>query len=1645
MKKSYLDISELHFFFASVWTLAMTTKYLSLVVENMSRHGEATRVEASVNSILRVMNTAAAKKTVRTGSLGGVALSLAACGGEDGLTVTTTPTTPSAPNPLPLPLPVPPSTGGTTPATPTTFNGVVIDGYIRDAMVFVDANGNGRQDIGEASTTTNSLGGYSLQSDAVGRLISVGGTDVSTNLPFNGTLFAPQGATVVNSLTTLVSSLVSAGQDPATAKATVASVLGLPSGIDITSFDPLLAVTDANATTAQRQAALETHKIAVNVAVILSQAGAIGGAPSSAGANATSTAASDALAALIRNTASGQRLDLTNTGTLDAVFSAIGTALGGADQARLDQVKSQLVTIMLQTNEAIERVPVDASNILNTLNSIAKAQVVAQGGASAAMSQAVQTGDATSAVAAFTGTALNAAINNAQAFVLANGVQAPITVVVPPVNPDLGPGSGPSTTPVNVAPTGVALNNQVVSLAENTTSTVAVKVADIAIIDDALGINTVTLTGADAVFFEVVGTELRLKAGTELDFEKKSSYDVTINVTDSSLAASAPVTANYTLSVTDVNDAPSVIRTATLAGTETITFGVFDPDSATLTARLGTTVVNLGAVVNGKDSITTLTLAEQQTTVQGELNVFDGAQSTSLGLFLSLGSAGADTLTTSGSLPAVLQGFGGDDVLTGGDGADTLVGGAGVDTLSGGAGNDTFAYAQLSDLFADNSIVDTIDGGDGTDSIRVDAAVTITKETDLSRASSVESIVQNATGGARVEINSSGKLGSIRIFDLSASTANSTVNLSGFSRTMSVTTGSGNDSIVGSFGNDVLNGGSGNDVFSGGVGADTLIGGDGDDVFTYVKLSDFRQNNAVVNSIDGGAGEDRIEVSGSITFTAADSLARITGVETFRQRDIASGPVFSANILIESDEKLGSIRNFDLRGSSLETSVIDFSRITKDVSVRIETGTNTISGGGGNDVLTSISGNNVFIGGAGVDTLTGGLGADSFEYASFTDLFANNAVIDSVNGGAGADRIRVNDAITVTSADSFARVVDVETLLQSASDAASVVISKDENLGSIHSLDLTASTAASAVNLSGVTQVMTVTTGSGNDTISGGSGADTLKGGAGGDTFAYAKFSDFFANSAVIDSIDGGEGADIIRVDESITLTAADNLSRVVGVETLVQAVVGAASVVIDQDANLGSVRALDFSASTAASTVTLSGLMQAMLVTTGSGSDTVTGGAGADTISSGEGSDVLFGGAGADVYDLGHNDSTVDTVTDNGSQITVDASFGITGFDVVKDFVKGQDDLVFSGTGGQTAVQLAGTFDNTTQSFMVGEASTDNDIIVFHDANKNGKPDANEHTIVVTEVKAGGQAVDLNGATAGNGYEVAVAALTAMADNLAMTDGASAKFSVATLMANDTGTNLSITGVSNPTGSISSVTYSAADKTVTVVSASNTSSTSGEVLAGSFEYSLSDGTITIIGTVNVDVYNSTTALFVVGQGLVQTGNDSIDLASENYVSSFISSLSGLDTVVGSYGNDTIIGGRGFDHLTGGDGADLFIFNSDDSERPFSVSSHDVIFDFSVSDRVAFLTVAGTAPSGTVENYREFEVLDISDLYSKSIAEFSNGSVKYVFGSMKASNAGFLIFSPESDLSGNQTIMIKLDGLTDLANFDHSNIIISPT
>jgi Ca2+-binding RTX toxin-like protein len=80
-----------------------------------------------------------------------------------------------------------------------------------------------------------------------------------------------------------------------------------------------------------------------------------------------------------------------------------------------------------------------------------------------------------------------------------------------------------------------------------------------------------------------------------------------------------------------------------------------------------------------------------------------------------------------------------------------------------------------------------------------------------------------------------------------------------------------NNLMTGNAGNNVLDGNRGNDTLDGGAGSDTLKGGDGDDWMIW---------DAADGSFQGGAGTDRMLISGSGAFIDLTAISDLKIVDT---------------------------------------------------------------------------------------------------------------------------------------------------------------------------------------------------------------------------------------------------------------------------------------------------------------------------------------------------------------------------------------------------------------------------------------------------------------------------------------------------------------------------------------------------------------------------------------------------------------------------------------------------------------------------------------------------------------------------------------------------------------------------------------------
>ncbi len=144
------------------------------------------------------------------------------------------------------------------------------------------------------------------------------------------------------------------------------------------------------------------------------------------------------------------------------------------------------------------------------------------------------------------------------------------TILVPVIATDKGNSPQSSTrtiavnlTDINEPPSNIQFAN-VVSVPENASTFNPIIVAAIVVVDDALGTNTLALSGPDASAFSIANGVLRLNSGTTLDFETKPKFIVVVSADDPSVGSTPDVSATFTLQITDINDPPRGVQFSNL-------------------------------------------------------------------------------------------------------------------------------------------------------------------------------------------------------------------------------------------------------------------------------------------------------------------------------------------------------------------------------------------------------------------------------------------------------------------------------------------------------------------------------------------------------------------------------------------------------------------------------------------------------------------------------------------------------------------------------------------------------------------------------------------------------------------------------------------------------------------------------------------------------------------------------------------------------------------------------------------------------------------------------------------------------------------------------------------------------------------------
>ncbi|MGE4440458.1 MAG: cadherin-like domain-containing protein [Desulfomicrobium sp.] len=565
------------------------------------------------------------------------------------------------------------------------------------------------------------------------------------------------------------------------------------------------------------------------------------------------------------------------------------------------------------------------------------------------------------------------------------------------------------------------------------------------------------------------------------------------------------------------------------------------------------------------------------------------------------GSAYGDTLIGNGE-NNVLSGLDGNDSLAGGGGNDTLIDGVGSDTLHGGDGDDRI-YAGAGDV---------VDGGAGHDVLASDAdyldvtssSMTITgieridltgvcKSLDVSGDAILNIGISDPAGGGLMALVVTGDAGDsvVRLPDggwtwnlvdenaaidgqayvlYEAAKDGQTVRLYVQTGLNVIEIPDGVHSVLGSEGADdlttawgfndprfafIVHGLEGDDTLRGGSGADTLDGGIGIDTADYSEIS------AVVG-VDIDLGRTGVQFGGH---AEGDTLIDIENVIGTRRNDTIVGDD-GANRLhgMDGDDILsgGAGADFLDGGAGIDTAnYYDINAVAGvyidlrstgaqsgghaqgDTLVGIENvigskHNDRIVGSNGTDYLYGMEGNDYIWGVWGNDTLDGGVGNDTLQGGNGHDLLVGGAGADFLEGG--------NDIDTADYSDGAAWVnVDLRLTTEQAGGG-------DGN----HALG---DTLSDIENLTGTNDTLHGDVLIGNYThnvLSGLLGDDTLMGGVGNDTLLGGDGNDLLVGGFT-DSVDGGAGFDIFRLEDNagtgsaLDLTAMNGAGRIKGIETM--------------------------------------------------------------------------------------------------------------------------------------------------------------------------------------------------------------------------------------------------------------------------------------------------------------------------------------------------------------------------------------------------------------------------------------------------------------------------------------------------------------
>jgi hypothetical protein len=400
-------------------------------------------------------------------------------------------------------------------------------------------------------------------------------------------------------------------------------------------------------------------------------------------------------------------------------------------------------------------------------------------------------------------------------------------------------------------------------------------------------------------------------------------------------------------------------------------------------------------------------------------------------------------------------------------GSDLTVDASGTLTYVGGAGADRLELDTVADLVATGATADTLNGGNGNDTLAFSAVPSAVSAAQLARASNFEVLEFKETN----TIGTGGAVQSIRGTTIKTLFLNGAVEVADTKQY----TLQAEDGVT-------LKVGATADASGSTGGAENLV-------IDVLNAADAGTNNTVNLETTNAASTD-YAIAGFTIDNVENLNIKVGGDESASGDVVTISDIDGAQLssIVISSTNSGAAKVTPIVSDSLTITTAE-STLLSNVDATAFTGVLTITGLASKLVATGAtikggSGANAITGGAGADVITGGKGADTLKGGNSNDNITGGAGNDAIHGEAGADNLTGGAG---TDTFYFATAASTKTSMDKISDFGAVAADRDydvlSTVGNIGALS--ARTAATLQSAASATDLVTATTETDTGTVLG--------------------------------------------------------------------------------------------------------------------------------------------------------------------------------------------------------------------------------------------------------------------------------------------------------------------------------------------------------------------------------------------------------------------------------------------------------------------------------------------------------------------------------------------------------------------------------